>query len=107
MTDSGSWFQMGTQQTNKEDWYNVVLANGVRRGMEYLVLGLGQGFGVRWKDGITEWPNKILLQTIAFCFFLLTHKGVQFSNWCHFTYSHFAYLLLLGAISPFHVTKTM
>ena len=34
MTDSGRWFQMGTQLTKKEDWYNVVLANGVRRGME-------------------------------------------------------------------------
>ena len=32
MTDSGSWFQMGTQQTKKEDWYHVVLANGVRKG---------------------------------------------------------------------------
>ena len=59
MTDSGRWFQMGTQLTKKEDWYNVVLANGVRRGMEWLVLGLGRGFGVKWEDGITEWPNKI------------------------------------------------
>ena len=53
-------------------------------------------------------PNPLLILWVSNYLELggMAEVGIQFvcvrTNWCHFAYSHFAYLLPLGAISPTH-----